>query len=262
MKSALLIRGGRLLFGISLVAFGLLHFLYGDFVTRVVPSWPSWLPPRPLWVIVVGAALVAAGLSTLTALKTRPVLLALGGGLVVSLACLHLPAVVRDAAIGGAWTSFGKALVLCGGCLAVASTCSDQRPRWSAIAFLDRGRALALGRRTFALFLLLAGAQHLRWTEFVATLVPAWIPGGATVWTYVSAALLISGGLGMLIPRWARVATLASGLMIFLWVFMVHLPRVLHGDGSPPNEATSLFEALACAGLAFFYAATPVHERD
>jgi hypothetical protein len=32
---------GRTFFAVGLVAFGILHVVYGDFVTRVVPGWPG-----------------------------------------------------------------------------------------------------------------------------------------------------------------------------------------------------------------------------
>ena len=76
-------RFGRLLFGISLVAFGALHFAYGDFVTRVVPSWPAWLPPRWFWVAVTGAILTAAGVAVIGAIKPRSALAVLAAVLML-----------------------------------------------------------------------------------------------------------------------------------------------------------------------------------
>ena len=36
----------RVFYGIAMVAFGLLHIGYGDFVTRVVPWWPAGITGR------------------------------------------------------------------------------------------------------------------------------------------------------------------------------------------------------------------------
>lgn len=51
----------RVFYAIAMVAFGLLHIGYGDFVTRVVPWWPAGIPGRPLWADLIGALLVVAG---------------------------------------------------------------------------------------------------------------------------------------------------------------------------------------------------------
>ncbi len=247
---------GRLLFGLSLTAFGALHFVHGDFVTRVVPAWPAWIPPRMLWVVLTGAILVAAGVAVIGGLRPRPLLWAIAVVLVFSIALFHLPSLTRDVLIGGNWSNTGKTLALLGGCLAVASTFAEDTRDKPIVRLFDRRRSHAIGRVCLAVFMLLAGAQHFRWATFVATLVPAWIPGGGLFWAYGTAVLLIAGGLGLLIPPTTRPAALGSGVMIFLWVFMVHLPRVVQGIGSRSNETTAVFEALGISGLAFLYTAT------
>ncbi|MHA4812649.1 hypothetical protein ACX0G9_31435, partial [Flavitalea flava] len=45
-----------------------------------------------------------------------------------------------------------------------------------------------------------------------------------------------------------------SGLMIFLWVFMLHIPRAV-GMPKDHGELTAVFEALAFSGILFILAA-------
>jgi uncharacterized membrane protein len=67
----------------------------------------------------------------------------------------------------------------------------------------------------------LTGLQHFRSLEFVATLVPAWIPGDAFWWGRFAGVALIAGGVGLLSPRTDALAALATaGLMIFSWFWM------------------------------------------
>jgi hypothetical protein len=78
-------------------------------------------------------------------------------------------------------------------------------------------------------------------------------------WTYFAGVALVLGGLGMIIPFASKInrpATALSGSMIFLWVFMLHLPRAITaGDAaSQRNEWTAVFEALAISGIAFVIA--------
>jgi len=248
---------GRLLFALSLTAFGVLHFVYGDFVTRVVTNWPASLPLKPLWVYLTGALLVVTGGAVVTGRKPRMLLMVVAVVLVFSFLLLHLPAVFSDVFIGGAWTKGGKALVLLSGCFAVAATFREKSGTdLPGFALLKGRRPLDVGRIALASFMMMAGVQHFRWFEFVVGLVPTWVPGGGQFWTYASAVLLILGGLGMLIPVTTRLAAGLSGVMIFLWVFMLHLPRALHAVEGSANETTATFEALAFSGLVFLYAAT------
>ena len=64
---------------------------------------------------------------------------------------------------------------------------------------------------------------------------------------------LLAGGIGILFPQTLRLAALLSGLMIFLWVPMLHIPRAL-ADLSVPGETSAIFEALALSGVALLVA--------
>ncbi|MGH9820244.1 MAG: DoxX family membrane protein, partial [Pyrinomonadaceae bacterium] len=109
-----------------------------------------------------------------------------------------------------------------------------------------------VGRICVGAFLILGGVEHFIYPQFVAKLVPTWIPG-SVFWTYFAGAALVLGGLGMIVPLTARVASALSGLMIFLWVFTLHLPRALAAaeTASRRNEWTAVFEALAISAVAF-----------
>jgi hypothetical protein len=54
----------------------------------------------------------------------------------------------------------------------------------------------------------------------------------------------------------ARLASLLVGVMIFLWVLMLHIPRAIADPyTNVGNEWASVFEALAFSGIAFMLAA-------
>ena len=100
-------------------------------------------------------------------------------------------------------------------------------------------------------FFLLGGIQHFMFATFVATLMPPFIPG-ALFWTYVAGVLLIGTGLGFWIsfarPRVARLAA----LMVFSWVFLVHVPLVFRLGRA---EWMGVFEALGISGVCLAVAA-------
>ena len=82
-------------------------------------------------------------------------------------------------------------------------------------------------------------------------------------WTYFAGTALIAGGLGIVVKRVARPAALLLGVMIFLWVLMLHIPRAIADPyTNVGNEWASVFEALAFSGMAFMLAAMSRREHE
>lgn len=229
---------GRVFFAIGVIAWGLQHLVLGDFVTRVVPRWPDGLPARTVSAYIIGIVVVAAGAAMLSRRYAPLGARVFAGITFVAFMLLHLPTAVASPAWSGAWTVAGKGLVMWSGALCLA---------------LANPGTTTLARLCLGAFMVLAGIQHFLFTPFVASLIPAWIPG-AVLWTYVAGVALIWGGIGLSIPRLARLAALLSGAMIFSWVFLVHIPLVL-GRGRDANNVAAVFEALAFSGVAFILAA-------
>jgi uncharacterized membrane protein YphA (DoxX/SURF4 family) len=117
-------------------------------------------------------------------------------------------------------------------------------------SFIDR--LIPLSRFFLSAFLIVAGIQHFLYVSFVATLVPRWIPGHV-FWTYFAGIALIAGGLGILIPNVRRPAALLTGIMISLWIVLLHIPRALAAPRDS-NETTAVFEAIAVSAGVFLTA--------
>ena len=172
----------------------------------------------------------------------------------------HIPVVMADSLIGGNWTSAGKALVFFGGSFAIAATFPPlQRATpggWRRFAN-GSDAFVRLGRYCLGSFLILCGMQHFKFLAFVATLVPAWFPGNAVLWTQFAGVLLLIFGVGLLFARTAELAALLTGLMIFSWFWIVHLPRVR----TSVSDGIAVFEALAFSGIAFVIAGALVQRN-
>lgn len=252
VRSEPLVATGRLFFAIGLIAWGIQHLAAADFVTRVVPTWPGWLPPRTISAYAVGAALIAAGAAIMFDVKARAAAVAFAVFALLSFAVLHLPLAATER-WGSTWTSAGKALVMCGGALCIAVSLAR---RGRSSGWLDSPQAresvVFWGRVALGGFMILCGIQHFKFAQFVARLVPAWIPG-AMFWTYFAGVALIAGGAGIILPGFTRLAALLSGAMIFSWVFLVHIPLVLKNVHSQ-GDIAAVFEALAFSGVAFLLA--------
>jgi uncharacterized membrane protein len=250
-----LTRLGQLFLAIPMVAFGVQHFIYMDFVTRVFPRLPAWIPKPSFLAGVFGAFLIVTGAAIIFGKSARLAALLLGAVILASFALLHLPLVLADPGTGNLWTKAGKALALAGGSLLVAGSLSiEPGTRAGGLAKMEKAlaRLIPLGRFFLGAFLILCGILHFRYAEYVAGLVPAWIPGHL-FWTYFSGAALIAGGLGIMIPMTARLAASLTAIMIFLWFVFLHIPRAL-ADLHDANETTAVFEALAMTGAAILVA--------
>jgi uncharacterized membrane protein len=233
---------GRLFFAVAMLAFGIQQVVYLDFVTRAIPQLPASIGGHQILACVSGAFLFAAGLAIITGRGAQLAALALGAVILVAFVLLYLPRLITTTPNGGLWTSAGKGLALSGGAFIVAASLRPQRFH----------RLSTIGILFFAAFLTLCGIEHFIYVPFVATLVPSWIPGHI-FWTWFSGVALIAGGLGIIVPKTRWVAALLTGVMIFLWVLILHIPRAL-ADLHNANETTAVFEALAFAGVSFLIA--------
>src|SRR5260370_1620452 len=127
----------------------------------------------------------------------------------------------------------------------------------SGFPFMDKSQTL--WRICTGMSVVVCGVQHFMYGGFVAGLVPAWMPG-RLFWAYFVGVAFFAAAAGILYRRLARAAATMLGVMFFLFVAMLHIPRIaMHShDG---NEWTSGFVALAmCGGGWGFARASPLYQ--
>lgn len=245
---------GRVFFGLALIGSGLLQLTLWNFV-RLVPKLPAWVARPEWWAAGTGPVLVGIGLA-IALDRNRRVAAAIAAGLLFTVFLLYLPGLIENPRAGFMWTNPAKTLALLGAVLLLAATPRGWNP---ASAWIDAinvgktpsftgGRIPPLSAALFGVFLVICGVQHFVYADFVVTLVPAWLPG-LRFWVYFTAVALIAGGIGVNYQATARFAATLSGLMIFLWVLLLHIPRAVH-YWPETNETAAIFEALALSGTA------------
>lgn len=249
-----LVSTGRVLYAIGLIGIGIQHFIFRNLIPVVVPRWPAWIPGRPFWALAVGVALVAAGVAILFNIKGRAVATVTGAAFLVLVLIGHIPVQLAGSpGVLAVWTNAFKALTLCGGAWVAAGSYEERVTDggWFSDKFMP------IGRYFLAVMMIAFGISHFVYAIYVAMIIPAFIPW-KVFWVYFAGTALIAGCAGMIFGVYARLAALMSGIMMFLWVFLLHIPRAIADPrGSLGNEWTSVFEALAFSGIAFMLAALP-----
>ena len=88
-------------------------------------------------------------------------------------------------------------------------------------------KIVALGPLCFAIPLAVFGALHLFGPQFVKSIVPPYMPG-RSFWVYSVGCALIAASLSIATRIGVRWSGLLFGIMMFLFVAMIHLPGALH----------------------------------
>jgi uncharacterized membrane protein len=242
---------GRIFVAISLVVFGVQHFIYGGFVATLVPAF---MPGRLFWAYFVGVAFVAAAIGILTRMLARPAATLLGVMFFLFVALLHIPRIVGKSSDGNEWVSGFVALAMCGGAWILASS-SPLEERETADPFLK------LGRYFFAVAFVGFGIQHFVYAKFGTGLGPPWFLG-RPLWAYLTGAVFVVTGAAIMIEKRARMAAILLGAIAFLVFLLLHIPHIL-GQPHNPGPWTSGFETLAMCGCAIALAGhSPIEKKE
>ncbi len=112
---------GAILFSITIVSFGILHFLFAKEATSLVPSW---IPYHLFWIYFAGVALIGAGITIILKIMARLTATLLGIMIFIWFVSLHIPRVIVSPAadLGGEVTSAFIALAYSGIAFVIAGS--------------------------------------------------------------------------------------------------------------------------------------------
>ena len=82
---------GAIFFSITMISFGILHFLYTKEASTLVPSW---IPSHIFWTYFAGAALIGSGIAILLNIRRQLIAALLGTMIFVWFIILHIPRVI------------------------------------------------------------------------------------------------------------------------------------------------------------------------
>ena len=210
---------GARFYGLAAVALGLTGLLYGSFAAMGLPVAPHFPAYQILawaaagWLILAG---LAANLPKLAAVGS----LALAAFFFLALLTLHGPDAFTRATIWVTWEVIAEKMVMAlGGILAFTLA--------PGIGAARAARIVRLVRPLFGTCLLVFGTSEFVYSEFTASLVPAWLPPSQLFWTWVTGAAQIAAGLAILSGVQARLAAILLTIMYLVFGLIVHLPRII-----------------------------------
>jgi uncharacterized membrane protein len=240
---------GRVFVAISLVVFGVQHFIYGGFVATLVPAF---MPGRLFWAYFVGVAFFAAAAGILYHLLARAAATMLGVMFFLFVLLLHIPRIIGNSSNGNEWTSGFVALAMCGGAWILANA-APLEEREKADPFLG------LGRYFFALAFVAFGIQHFVYARYSAGLGPPWYLG-RPIWAMIFGVTLVALGGAILSGQKTRMAANLLATVLLVFFLLLYVPRIA-GQLHNPGPWTSANEILALSGAALVLASTPPRDK-
>lgn len=113
-----------------------------------------------------------------------------------------------------------------------------------------------------SIVLIVFGIEHFVHPRNMLIYVPTWIPGGLT-WVYVVGIACILVAVSFMINRMVKVTAYLLALLLFCFVFGVHLPNYLN-TGDPEYRQLAFLNVLkdtALAAFALYIASNARHQR-
>lgn len=83
-----LIRTGTIIFGLTILNFGIMHFVYAREASGYIPDW---IPNHVFWMYPTGAVLIISSLGIIFRIWARPLAILLGTMIFVWVIILHIP---------------------------------------------------------------------------------------------------------------------------------------------------------------------------
>jgi uncharacterized membrane protein YphA (DoxX/SURF4 family) len=244
-------RAGRALLCLATLAYGVLCFAFSNFVSGLQPV-PEWVGARLPLAWLTGAVLIAAAawLAVSRRATAAALLLAVIHLFWATVLCLPLVA-TSPALFGLMWIGCFENFAFAGAMLALAVSLRDPLSPDKADRIATRVAFLA--RPLYGAALLVFAFSHFKYPDFVAALIPAWIPG-KLFFAWLTGAAHFATGIAVLAGVATRIACLWHAAMCFIIFAVLHIPRVAADSGNR-GEWTSMFVALALCGAALVCAA-------
>jgi hypothetical protein len=121
-----LIPWGSIFFCITMVLYGVCHFLYTKPISALVPGW---IPGHIFWTDVAGVALIGLGLAIALRIKLKITATALGIIIFIWLIMLHIPRAIAESYVNGANETVSAFSALAFSAIAILIACNASKKK-------------------------------------------------------------------------------------------------------------------------------------
>ncbi|MGB9030131.1 MAG: DoxX family membrane protein [Acidobacteriaceae bacterium] len=247
---------GRFFLGLSFLVFGAQELRYAGFVPDL-GLVPYGAPAHRLFSWLAGAVLLLAGSAILTGKYQRTLTFLLGFVFLLA-ACsrfaFHIPRLVTSVSYR---TVFFELLACAAGSWMIASLLPAHDSRLPSAAIAQSFATVGLW--IVAIASIVFGIGHFQVPAFIASIIPHWIPFRLFL-AWCTGVAFVAAGLSIATRVRTRLGAALLGLMFFLWVLIVHAPRIAHALHNG-DEWNSGFVCLTMAGCALLAAALAPRTR-
>lgn len=210
----------RVAFGIPWLVVGAQHFIYVEFVSRLVPAF---MPLKTFWAYFTGAAMIAAGVSFVTGKKAALAAVMLGAMLTTFIVLIHIPALIVKGGVLAAWTRPLQDVAIACAALMLASVLSKRESENRVLKIVaDSSRYL------FAALLIVFGIEQFLNLDFHTAKVAEYLPLRG-FWVFLNGAALITGGALILADRKAKFAAVSLGMLMLAFNLLHHVYLLASG---------------------------------
>jgi uncharacterized membrane protein len=221
----------NLCFAIPLAVFGAEHLSGARLIMAMVPSYMPW---RLFWAYFVGFALLAASLSIAAKIQVRWSGLLFGIMMFLFVAMLHVPRALASPGDRFAWVIVFREMSFGGGGWILAG---------SAMRGQDGSKLITVGRVLIGIAAVFFSVWHFLHPTAcpgvpLEKLMPVWIPGRLLI-GYLTGAILLVAGAGILLTMKTRMAATYLGTWILLLVLLIYGP-ILITQISDPSTAVKV----------------------
>jgi len=113
-----------------------------------------------------------------------------------------------------------------------------------------------------AIVLMVFGIEHFVHPRNMLIYVPTWIPGGLT-WVYIVGAACILVAISFMFNQMVKVTAYLLALLLFSFVFCVHLPNYLNAADPEYRQLAflNILKDTALAAFALYIASNARHQK-
>jgi putative oxidoreductase len=109
-----------------------------------------------------------------------------------------------------------------------------------------------IGTILYAIVVAVFGFNHFMNAGAMSGYVPSYMPGGGSLWVYITGVALILAAISIIIGKKTKLACYLLALLLIIFVLTLHLPPLLKGDqmamGSVLKDTAMAAAALIIGG--------------